>query len=104
MIFEMIAVPAVASKQELLGRWVTFTNDPLCRRQLIVLQDHSQDKHKQAVDADSSMGSTFDTLARGNASAIPGTVCDLDEASLDSNSREALLKKLSRQMGRGNNI
>ena len=66
-----------------------------------MLQEHSQGKHKQAVDSESSMGSTFDTLARGNASAIPGTLCDLEEASLDGNNREALLKKLSRQMGRG---
>ncbi len=67
----------------------------------MVLQDHSQDKGRQPAEAESSMGSTFDTLARGNASAIPGTLCDLDEASLEGNNREALLKKLSRQMGRG---
>ena len=66
-----------------------------------MLQDHSQDKHKEAVDAENSISNTFDTLARGNASAIPGTLCDLEEASLDGNNREALLKKLSRQMGRG---
>ena len=66
-----------------------------------MLQDHSQAKQSQAVDSETSMGTTFDTLARGNASAIPGTLCDLEEASLDGNNREALLKKLSRQMGRG---
>ena len=96
-------VYAVANRGELVGRSVTFTNDPLCQRQLVVLQDHACDSSKPAPDlSEGSVGGTFDTLARGGAAhAVAETERDVDEAEVGIDNRDALLKKLSRQMGRG---
>lgn len=85
---------------------MSFTYDPLCRRQLVVLQEYDQQSAcKPLVTPETSVGGIFDTLARDNAAGQPAeTICNLDEASLDGSQREALLKKLSRQMGRGGNF
>lgn len=87
-----------------MGRNVTFTYDPLCRRQLVVLQEvDAQSACQPLVTPETSIDGVFDTLARSNTahrSMAPATA-GLDEAVLDGNQREALLKKLSRQMGRG---
>lgn len=82
---------------------MTFTHDSQCQRQLIILQDHSNNSTAQhSSAAEGSNSGTFDALARGNAAAsVAVTQCDLAEADIDNGNREALLKKLSRQMGRG---
>lgn len=94
----------VNNRQELLGRWATFTSDHLCQRQLIVLEDFARDPRceQSALDQDSKIGGTFDTLARGNTAALVAeTRTELEEAELLGGPQEGLLKKLSRQMGRG---
>lgn len=93
----------MSSKLELAGRAATFTHDTLCQRQLIVLQDHSLNAKQTALtEMQSASETTFDTLARGSAiAAVPETQCDLQEVGLQMIARDALLKKLSRQMGRG---
>jgi hypothetical protein len=98
---------AVSKRGDLVGRNVSFAYDPLCRRQLlVVLQEYEQHSgSKPLVTPDTSIGGIFDTLARDNtAHQSTETICDLDEANLDGNQREALLKKLSRQMGRGGSL
>lgn len=95
---------AVANRGDLVNRNVTFTYDPLCRRQLIVLQEVDQQSACQPlVTPQTSIGGVFDTLARGNTAhhSTVAPTAGLDEAGLDGNQREALLKKLSRQMSRG---
>jgi hypothetical protein len=95
---------AVSNRGDLVSRNVTFTYDPLCRRQLVVLQEVDKQSARQPlVTPQTSIDGVFDTLARGNTAHrhSSAATAGLDEAVLDGNQREALLKKLSRQMGRG---
>lgn len=88
-----------------MGRQVTFTYDPACGRQLIVLQDLLQASNilDGSLASGSCLRGTMDMLARAQTSphGAPETRCNLDEIEMTDSQREALLKKLSRQMGRG---
>ena len=90
-----------------MGRNVTLSYDPLCRRQLVVLQEVDKDNTcRPLVTPETSIDGVFDTLARGNTAhrSAARATAGLEEVELEDNQREALLKKLSRQMGRGLNI
>ena len=97
--------PAVSSRSQLLGRHVTFTYDPVCGRQLVVLQEFSASTpaEQPSLARDSSIAGTMDSLARGNTTykTVGETLCSLDEADLSNLQRDALLKKLSRHLGKG---
>ena len=96
---------AVTHRSQLVGRKVTFTYDQACGRQLIVLQEFSNEpqQHDGSLASGSCVMGTMDTLARTHTSprGAQVTQCNLDEIELTDTQREAMLKKLSRQMGRG---
>ena len=96
---------AVSSRSQLLGRHVTFTYDPVCGRQLVVLQEISASTpaEQPSLARDTSIAGTMDSLARGNTTykTAADTLCSLDEADLSNLQREGLLKKLSKHLGKG---
>ena len=92
-------------RQQLLGRTVVFTHDPICARQLIVVKDadHANPATGSVVfplgEADAD---TMDVLARGNnAIRAKGGITQLDSDGGAAAERESLVKKLSKHMGRG---
>lgn len=91
----------VPSKEMLEGRVGVFHYDSTCRRQLVILAE--ADASGSFLEGSSVPKALMDGLARSDTSyKPPDTKCSASEShELSSNQREALMKKLSKQMSKG---